>query len=172
LLLDQVRLSALPTHVHPLGIEGARLLALAVARASSSVCLDRGALYDELLTHCESAEFRQRIALAARIHADDQLISLGNGIAALESVPTAIASFTLTPESFAETIGNVILLGGDTDTMAAMAGAISGAFLGIGAIPPVLLEQLEDSTKGRSYLIALADRLCEAHESRLARAQP
>jgi poly(ADP-ribose) glycohydrolase ARH3 len=30
---DQARLSALPTHVHPLGIEGAQLLALAVALA-------------------------------------------------------------------------------------------------------------------------------------------
>ena len=42
----------------------------------------------------------------------------------MHSVPTAIASFALTPDSFEETIGNVILLGGDTDTLAAMAGSM------------------------------------------------
>src|SRR5437763_3742568 len=35
-LWEQARLSALPTHVHPLGIEGAKLLALAVALCSQA----------------------------------------------------------------------------------------------------------------------------------------
>ena len=35
-LWEQARLSALPTHVHPLGIEGAQVLALAVAFASQA----------------------------------------------------------------------------------------------------------------------------------------
>jgi len=46
-------------------------------------------------------------------------------------VPTAIASFALTPHSYEENeLANLIMIGGDTDTMAAMAGAISGALLG------------------------------------------
>lgn len=51
-----------------------------------------------------------------------ELAWLGNGIEALESVVTSIAGFALTPDSFEQTIGNVILLGGDTGTLAAMAG--------------------------------------------------
>ena len=47
--------------------------------------------------------------------ARDGLAVLGNRIEALHSAPTAIASFALTPESFEETISNVIFLGGDTD---------------------------------------------------------
>jgi transposase InsO family protein len=39
--------------------------------------------------------------------------------------PAAVASFALTPESFEATISNVIFLGGDTDTLAAMAGALA-----------------------------------------------
>ena len=42
-LWEQAKLSALPTHVHPLGIEGAQLLALAVGLASKAEVLDREA---------------------------------------------------------------------------------------------------------------------------------
>jgi len=97
-------------------------------------------------------------------------VSLGNGIEALESVPTAIASLALTPDSYKDTIGNAIFLGGDTDTIAAMAGAISGALLGIEAIPEVLLDHLEASPKGRLYIMELADRLLAACERRAANA--
>ena len=87
------------------------------------------------------------------------LTPLGNRIEALWSVPTAIASFGLTPNSYAETIGNLILLGGDTDTLAAMAGAVCGAHLGVPGLPPRLVQLLESSPKGRDYIIGLADRL-------------
>ena len=158
-LQEQSRLSSLPTHLHPLGIEGARLIALAVAFASKMDHFDRELFFSKLLAHCELEEFRQKIDRAANLQTVGELSSLGNGIEALESVPTAIASFSLTPNSYADTIANLIFLGGDTDTMAAMAGAISGAFLGMNAIPKSLIHHLESSPKGRSYLIELADRL-------------
>lgn len=81
--------------------------------------------------------------MAAAVESPEGLAALGNRIDALHSVPTAIASFALTPDSFGDTIGNVILLGGDTDTLAAMAGAISGAYLGLTGIPAPLLARLE-----------------------------
>ncbi len=89
----------------------------------------------------------------------EELGGLGNRIEALHSVPTAIASFALTPESFEETISNVIFLGGDTDTLAAMAGALSGAYLGVGRLPQRLVQLLESSPKGRAYLVQLAGSL-------------
>lgn len=158
-LWEQARFSALPTHLHPLGIEGAQLLALAVALCSGMERFDRDGFFAELLTACESEAYRAKLETAARVQSPDDLAELGNRIEALHSVPTAIASFALTPESFEETISNVIFLGGDTDTLAAMAGALSGSYLGASRLPDRLVGLLESSPKGQKYLWQLAERL-------------
>lgn len=168
MVLEQSRFSALPTHVHPLGIEGAQLIALAVAHTSNVEEFNRERFFTDLLQHCRSAEYSDKLKSAATIQSASELLSLGNGIEAVESVVTAIASFALTPNSYLDTIANVIFLGGDTDTLAAMAGAISGAYVGMSTIPDVLIDNLEASPKGRSYLLDLSDRLLEAHEGRIA----
>jgi poly(ADP-ribose) glycohydrolase ARH3 len=165
-LWEEARLSALPTHVHPFGIEGAQLLALAVTLCSGMERFDRAGFFAELLGACESAEYRAKLEEAARAQAPGDLAALGNRIEALHSVPTAIASFTLTPESFEETISNVIFLGGDTDTLAAMAGALSGAYLGASRLPGRLVELLESSRKGRAYLRQLAGQLFDVYQQR------
>ncbi len=163
-LWDQARLSALPTHLHLLGIEGAQIIARAVAWASHAERFDRAEFLAHMQAACTTPEFRAKLVLAERVQTPEELAQLGNGIEAIESAPTAIASFALTPDSYADTIANVIFLGGDTDTMAAMAGAISGAFLGIDAIPPNLLQRLETSPQGRDFLLMLADKLCQRYE--------
>lgn len=160
---EQARLSALPTHRHPLGIEGAQLLARAVALASHAERLDRADFFGELLAACESAEYRAKLEAASAARDAGDLAALGNRIEALHSVPTAVASFALHPESFVEAVGNVILLGGDTDTLAAMAGAVSGAYLGANRLPARLVGLLESSPKGRDYLVGLADGLFAAY---------
>jgi poly(ADP-ribose) glycohydrolase ARH3 len=158
-LWEQARLSAWPTHRHPLGIEGAQLLALGVAHCCRAEKFDRAAFFAELLEACESAEYRDKLQLAARVSEPGDLAALGNRIEALHSVPTALASFALTPESYEATIANVIFLGGDTDTLAAMAGSLSGAYLGAPRLPGRLVNLLESSPKGRAYLEELAQRL-------------
>jgi poly(ADP-ribose) glycohydrolase ARH3 len=162
-LWEQARQSALPTHVHPLGIEGAQLLALAVAHCSKADRFDRGSFFAELSASCRVQPFRVKIQEAAAVRSAEELPRLGNGIEAVESVPTALASFALTPDSYAATLANVIFLGGDTDTMAAMAGALAGAFLGIEGIPQRLVALLESSPKGRGYLLELANGLLAAY---------
>ncbi len=126
LLWEQAERSALPTHVHPLGVEGAQVLALAVGLASATDQLDREEFCAALSARCTSLEFSGPLARAGRLSDLQDLGLFGNGIEATASVVTAIAAFGLTPESFEQTVGNAILLGGDTDTIAAMAGAISG----------------------------------------------
>ncbi len=158
-LRQQARLSAMPTHRHPLAIEGAQLLALAVAHCSRSEEFDRQAFFDELLEGCDSEAYRTKLDAASRVRETEDLAELGNGIEALESVPTAIASFALTPHSYEAAITNVIFLGGDTDTMAAMAGALAGAYLGFALLPATLVSRLETSPKGGQYLLNLADAL-------------
>src|SRR5581483_9281692 len=60
-LWEQARLSALPTHLHPLGIEGGQLLALGVALCSRMERFDRSGFFAELMTACESAEYRAKL---------------------------------------------------------------------------------------------------------------
>ncbi|HEX2474925.1 MAG TPA: ADP-ribosylglycohydrolase family protein [Lacipirellulaceae bacterium] len=163
MLWEQAKLSAIPTHVHPLGIEGAQVLALAVGLASTTDELVREDFFAALAERCTSLEFAGPLRRAAKLSDVRDLGRFGNGIEATASVVTAIASFGLTPNSYDQTIGNAILLGGDTDTMAAMAGAVSGAYLGRKAIPRHLLANLEDGHQGKTYIEKLAEKLLAAH---------
>ena len=162
-LWEEAKLSALPTHTHPLGIEGAQLLALAVGLAVQSTEFNRESFFNALGVKCSAVDFAGPLRKAARLDNPADLALFGNGIEAASSVVTSIAAFSLSPNSYEETIGTAILLGGDTDTIAAMAGAISGAFLGWQSIPSHLLEQLEDREQGRSYIKDLAEQLYAAH---------
>lgn len=161
-LLEQARLSALPTHRHPLGIEGAQLIALAVAIVSTMETFDRDDFLSRLAQSALSDEYRAKVKEARSIQLPHDLEKLGNGIEALHSVVTAIGCFCLTPESYEETIANAIFLGGDTDTIAAMAGGISGAYLGDQRLPVRLIGLLEATPKGRAYIRKLAEELYAA----------
>jgi poly(ADP-ribose) glycohydrolase ARH3 len=80
---------------------------------------------------------------------------LGNSVTAPNSVPTAIYSFLRNQQSFEETVLFAVSLGGDTDTIGAMAGAISGAYHGVEVIPDRWRSKLER----RDYIEALAEKL-------------
>ncbi len=162
---EQARLSSLPTHLHPLGIEGAQLVAIAVALSTRGEAFDRPRFFEELLGRARSPEFVSNLKIALAAKSFNDLHQLGNGIAAQESAVTAIACFSLWPDSFEQVVTNAILLGGDTDTIAAMAGAISGAYLGIEGIPKEFLRRLEDDYRGRGFIADLGKRLFEFSKS-------
>jgi len=78
------------------------------------------------------------------------------------SVLWSLYSFLRTPEDYWETICTAISAGGDTDTTAAMAGAISGAYLGLGGIPSHRPRHLTDrQTWKYDELVALAHQCYE-----------
>jgi ADP-ribosylglycohydrolase len=58
-------------------------------------------------------------------------------------------------------VRNTVLCGGDTDTIAAMSGALCGALVGESALPTRWVERLENGPKGADYLRALADATFE-----------
>jgi poly(ADP-ribose) glycohydrolase ARH3 len=60
------------------------------------------------------------------------------------SVLWTLYAFLRSPDDYWETVCTAIRVGGDTDTMAAIAGAISGARLGVDALPAALLNHLTD----------------------------
>jgi poly(ADP-ribose) glycohydrolase ARH3 len=161
-LWEQARLSALPTHTHPLGIEGAQILAVAIAWTLHATAFSRKELYRELLARATTEEFRWHLEIASKLKPGDALSGLGSTLHAHRSVVTAIACFAATPGDFELVASRAIGLGDDTDTVAAMAGVLVGAFVGVSAIPAELLAKLEDGpAKGRSYIVELAAKLFE-----------
>ncbi len=84
----------------------------------------------------------------------------------IPSVLWSLYSFLRTPEDYWETVCTAIAAGGDVDTTAAMAGAISGAHLGLERLPLELAHQLNDQgTWGFEELAGLAHR-CHAVKTR------
>jgi poly(ADP-ribose) glycohydrolase ARH3 len=154
-------LSSLITHTHPLGLEGAILQAEAVslALATGSVVAPRflralkgWARTPEYLRALEDVE-----ALLVQDPTVEEVVAvLGSGSTALRSVPTAIYCFLREPRSFKDAVTYGVNLGGDTDTVGAMTGAIAGAFHGACAIPPGWYEALEGGAKGKAYVEDLA----------------
>lgn len=143
-------IAARTTHPHP------------VAGASSGVVnqmisiLCRGGSKEEAffaaLRSCENAEVRSRIA---RLSAAPLIPSLD----ALEAAHVAITCF-MEEKTFAGMIHAAISLGGDTDTTAAICGALGGAFFGAGGIPGIWIDDLS----GSGELLELEGRVWMAGE--------
>lgn len=145
------------THTHPLGIEGAQLLAIAVAlMARPFAPFDRSSFFGELIRRATQDEFRDALEDAACLGPEDPVSRFGTGLEAHRSVVTAIACFAASPDDYGSTIAFATSLGGDTDTLAAMAGALAGARLGADAIPRHLIDLLENNHQGREFIQNLA----------------
>lgn len=82
------------------------------------------------------------------------------------SVVWSLYSFLRSTEDYGATVRTAIAVGGDVDTTAAMAGAISGAYLGLAAIPQHLARRVTDrKTWGFDELVKLA-HLCHQLKGR------
>ena len=137
------------THAHPIGIDGAVLLACAIVTVTASPRDRASAALAPIAGHLTSTPMRDRLAAILRT-ADDpvELMRLarrfGSRVSALESVPTALAVYLAHRTDPLATITAAIALGRDTDTVAAMAGALAGAHHGATRLPEPLLTRLED----------------------------
>jgi len=84
---------------------------------------------------------------------------LGTGVRAVESVPAALWAFLTTPDDAEEAIVTAVAMGGDTDTIGAMAGALAGAWKGASHLPARWLKVVEGGPQGRDGLVQSADVL-------------
>lgn len=74
------------------------------------------------------------------------------------SVLWSLYAFLRTPDDYWETVCTAIAVGGDVDTTGAMAGAVSGAYLGLSAPPGDLARGVHDrGTWGYEDLVRLAE---------------
>jgi poly(ADP-ribose) glycohydrolase ARH3 len=136
------------THTHPEAIDGAVLVTttcILLARDGP----ERPAV-DAVRAACryldESPVRRAVEVLLAAADDPPKLIemaaAIGTGVTARESVPAAIAALLSASDHLDVTL-NAVLLGGDTDTIAAMAGAMSAARHGPDGLSDRQLARLE-----------------------------
>jgi ADP-ribosylglycohydrolase len=169
-LCHKAYMVALSTHANSASIAGACAIACAVSTALSE---NHGS--DEVEKIIEAAVFgaktgynlavdrgfevpapsvERRIALAVEIGTKSKdhttLINslaeiIGTGIAVSESVPCALGIFAAENQNPWDGIKIAANIGGDTDTIASMYGAIAGALRGVAAFPADCLPFLESS---------------------------
>lgn len=144
---DIARKSASITHTHPRGRDGAVAQAVAVAwLVSVTGGIDVSLLIKETVGRIETSEMKTALETVESLigHPPEEVAgSTGNGVAAVEAVPAALTAFLSNPESFADAIRFAVGLGGDTDTIASMTGALAGAYLGESAIPKAWRQRCE-----------------------------
>lgn len=160
-LLPQVVEVCLPTHGTTTAISGAAAVAFAVARALSErpnleEIIDAGSQGAQIGRTCGAwawaTPLEKRIELALRLVSESPKPE-----AALSALADYVGTDMLVAESVASVFGIVAMaegdpmkaiqyganIGGDTDTIAALAGAICGAWKGVDVIDQDMIAQIE-----------------------------
>jgi poly(ADP-ribose) glycohydrolase ARH3 len=162
-LAAAARTSARVTHAHPLGVEGAVLIAL----AAHALLEGRPAaqVLDIVRAECRTPEIAERMKMVdAWIESKempgprDVATKLGNGITSPTSCPTAVyVALRHMKTPFEEMMEFVIACRGDVDTIGAMAGALWGIVNGAERLPEIRLE-------ARDMLVDVATRMFQRHQ--------
>ena len=129
--LELARVSAEVTHNHPEGVKGAQAAAAAVylARTGSSIPEIRAYI---------SGNFYPLDRTLDEIRPDYSFDETCQG-----TVPEAITAF-LESDSFEDAIRNAISLGGDSDTIGAITGAVAWAYYGRDGMQPDMQAMLDE----------------------------
>lgn len=143
--LEIARATAEVTHNHPEGIKGAECTAAVMFLARN------GATKEEIKNYVNdeySYDISKSVDEVRPYHKHDE--------SCMDALPKALISF-FEGESYEDVIRNAVSLGGDTDTIAAIAGAMAGAFY---SVPSDLINQcnsyLEDDMKAVINKVKLA----------------
>ncbi len=154
-LLSEAARSARITHTHPVGVDGAVVQAAAIAAA-----LREEDILEAALAAARTPEMTDGLGdVGDLLHTPPDPgradARLGSSSDARESVCAAIYAALAHP-TFEPAVRFAVRLGGDTDTIAAMTGAISAARHGASSIPARWLRALEDRDRGRTHVEKLA----------------
>jgi poly(ADP-ribose) glycohydrolase ARH3 len=154
------------THSNELALEGAALQACAVALAvlADPRNIKTNEFIGALRIFTKPGPYQEKLKIIIRFLDEgagrEQVVKeLGNGVEAVNSVPTAIYAFLANP-GFESAVTYAVGLGGDTDTIGAMCGAIAGACYGIDDLPDRWKEKVENKEK----IEKLAKKLWEVKE--------
>lgn len=157
-LKEAARYTAL-THDHPDGIAGGQATAAAVYLART------GATKQDIRSFIESL-FRYDLSR----HVDEIRPEYTFDVSCRGTVPVAIRAF-LDSCGFEDAVRTAVSLGGDSDTLACITGAIAQAFYG--GVPQAIAEQVYsilDSRLGgitRAFMARFCGTVCNGHEMSL-----
>ena len=128
---EVARWSAEVTHNHPEGVKGAEAIASIIYLARTGLCKSKKQIKDFVVK-----EFGYDLSRTC-----DEIRPFYHHVESCqETVPEAITAF-LEGEDFEDVVRTAISLGGDTDTVGAIAGSLAEAFYGI---PMPLLRECKD----------------------------
>jgi len=163
-LVDITKESTYVTHANQKAFAGALAISASIAYLLNYK-LDPKKMLDYLigLTSGIDDQFRDRLnivksSLDKRVQ--DVAKELGTSSYVLESVPFALYCFLRNPFNVEDNLVTAINAGGDTDTNASIAGALSGCYHGTKAIPKRWVTGLKDVTK----IEKTADRLFKLYQ--------
>jgi ADP-ribosyl-[dinitrogen reductase] hydrolase len=171
-----VRASAEITHRDP----RAMIAALAVAETANWMADQRedpDRLIETLAGLSESPEWCSLVADLSEALSNDrsvaafaEQIGAGNGVSgyAFRSVPVAIYAAIRHRVDFSSAIADVIACGGDTDTTAAMTGALVGARVGLEGIPQSWYEKIVEFPRSATLLRRVAEKLSRQIDTKSA----
>lgn len=143
------------THSHPLTKEGCWLFARSIGLAL--VKEDRRDILVEI-SNISKPPYKETLGYAASVDVKTDTLYSPAKLAVSSNIwhsLGAVAYPAFFSSNFKEALIYIVNLGGDTSTLGAMCGALTGAYWGIKAIPSEWLDPLED----REYLEKLAENL-------------
>jgi poly(ADP-ribose) glycohydrolase ARH3 len=160
-LFEQVRLSSRLTHTNTIGIDGALLQAYAALLALNKV--DPLEWTSRMFQLPIDSSFKIKLGQIDYCIRNDVTVKtviekIGNGSDALSAVSAAIYSLIRNKNSFVDAVLFAIELGGDTDTIGAMTGALAGAIHGVQSIPQSIKMKLENGIEGISFIDTLIEK--------------
>jgi ADP-ribosylglycohydrolase len=122
--------------------------------------LDPASLIEETIDFIGPCRVAERLEAAGRLlsagtDAAEALARLGTGGYVVETIASAFFCFLDTPGDFERTVSRAAEGGLDADTTAAVAGAISGAYNGLEAIP----ERWREGVEAAREILELAERI-------------
>jgi ADP-ribosylglycohydrolase len=164
-LKDVAHATGICTHGHPTGDAACIGAAYLVKLVLDGINPDQ--MIPELLSYTSgiSNEFDAAIQkINECLNWDDEektLEFLGEGWIGEEAVALALYCFLRSPNDYKRMVLRGANTNGDSDSIACIAGSISGAYLGIGAIPKEWIKRIEKS----EYLDDLSVRLAEKKAS-------
>jgi ADP-ribosyl-[dinitrogen reductase] hydrolase len=156
-LKEDSRTDAVITHNNPEAVAGSRAVNFFVAGGVCQHGLKEATpdLIDDCIKFIGACKVADQLKLTKKLLVENvatgaALHTLGTSGYVVETVASAVFCFLKTPGGFETTVISAVMGGGDTDTTAAVAGAISGAWNGTWGIPRKWIERVEDSAEIRS----------------------
>jgi ADP-ribosylglycohydrolase len=165
-----VRRSTRLTHTDPKAEAGALVVARAAGLTARGISIAPVNFLLNEAKRIRGSELAERLTAAHRSlvdgvqpseFAESQGWAKGVSGYVNDTVPAALYCWAASPDNIRQSVTNAVLLGGDTDSVAAITGAISGANLGHLAIPGEWISAITEWPRNVAWMQKTSETLAE-----------